>query len=100
MEEQLTMFKMPEKGKTDPTKRRWENAFQKWSDEHGMQDTESWGSCGYGSMCDWCKDNSYGRPCVRALNAMCREKGGVIDYEKTDFEKIWNEGVNKWRIQI
>lgn len=73
-------------------KRNWENAFQKWSDEHGMQEDciESWGACGYGSMCDWCTDNSYGRPCVRALNAMCREKGIVIDYSDRDFEKIWN----------
>lgn len=92
MEEQLTMFKMPEKGETDLTKRRWGNAFQKWSDEHGMQEmcTESWGACGYGSMCDWCKDNSYGRPCVRALNAMCREKGIMINYKEKDFEKIWS----------
>lgn len=30
------------------------------------------GACGYGSMCDWCSDNSYGRPCVRALNEYLR----------------------------
>ena len=71
-------------------KRRWENAFQKWSDEHGMVDgTEDYGSCGYGSMCDWCKDNSYGRPCVRALNAMLRENGKKVDYDDTDFVKVW-----------
>lgn len=72
-------------------KRNWENAFQKWSDNHGMQEdcVESWGACGYGSMCDWCEDNSYGRPCVRALNAMCREKGMTIDYDNTDFESVW-----------
>lgn len=71
-------------------KRNWENAFQKWSDENGMSNgTESYGSCGYGSMCDWCKDNSYGNPCVRALNAMCREKRIKIDYSNHDFEKIW-----------
>ena len=65
-------------------KRKWENAFQKWSDNNGMSDgAESWGACGYGSMCDYCKDNSYGRPCVRALNAMLRETGKHIDY--TDF---------------
>ena len=74
--------------------RKWENAFQKWSDEHGMGDgTESWGACGYGVMCDWCEDNSYGRPCVRALNAMCREKGIEINYDdiddNTDFSKVW-----------
>lgn len=73
-------------------KRNWENAFQKWSNEHGMQEDciESWGACGYGSMCDWCEDNSYGRPCVRALNAMCREKHIKIDYSDRDFAKIWD----------
>ena len=73
-------------------KRNWENAFQKWSNKHGMQGmcVESWGACGYGSMCDWCEDNSYGRPCVRALNAMCREKNIRIDYSGTDFAKIWD----------
>lgn len=71
-------------------KRRWENSFQKWSDEHGMEDgTEDYGACGFGSMCDWCEDNSYGRPCVRALNAMLREKGKTIDYDDTDFVKVW-----------
>lgn len=92
MMEQLTMFEMPKGERADLKKRRWENAFQKWSDEHGMQEDciESWGACGYGSMCDWCEDNSYGRPCVRALNAMCREKGLLIDYSNRDFEKVWN----------
>lgn len=47
------------------------------------------GCCGYGAMCDWCEDNSYGRPCVRALNAMCREKRIRIDYSDYDFRKVW-----------
>lgn len=72
-------------------KRNWENAFQKWSDEHGMNqdNTEDWGCCGYGSMCEWCEDNSYGRPCVRALNAMLRERHLKISYSDRDFKKIW-----------
>lgn len=71
-------------------KRKWENAFQKWSDEHGMHDGEtSYGACGYGVMCDYCEDNSYGRPCVRALNKMCREKNLLIDYNNRDFRKVW-----------
>ena len=72
-------------------KRNWENAFQKWSDKHGMNtdNTEDYGCCGYGSMCDWCEDNSYGRPCVRALNKMCREKGIYLNYESRDFVKVW-----------
>ncbi len=72
-------------------KRNWENAFQKWSDYMGLGNgsTEDYGCCGYGSMCDWCEDNSYGRPCVRALNAMLREKGKKVDYDDTDFVKVW-----------
>lgn len=87
LERQFEMFQAYAK-----KKRNWENAFQKWSDEHGMQEdcTESWGACGYGSMCDWCEDNSYGRPCVRALNAMLREKGISLNYERKNFEEVWN----------
>lgn len=72
-------------------RRRWEYAFQKWSDKHGIEsdNTEDYGCCGYGSMCDWCTDNSYGKPCVRALNAMCREKKIKIDYSDFNFERIW-----------
>lgn len=76
----------------DKRKRKWENAFQKWSDKHGIEadeNIESYGCCGYGSMCDWCKDNSYGKPCVRALNAMCREKKIQLDYSDYDFKKVW-----------
>ena len=72
-------------------KRSWEYAFQKWSDKNGIEsdNTEDYGCCGYGSMCDWCTDNSYGRPCVRALNAMCREKRIKIDYTDRDFKSVW-----------
>lgn len=74
------------------TKRNWENAFQRWSDAQHDDGTTSTGACGYGSMCDYCRDNSYGRPCVRALNEMCREKGLRIDYSNRDFEKVWYTG--------
>ena len=57
----------------DNIKRNWENGFQKWSDKQLQNAGESLGKCGYGSMCDYCEDNTYGRPCVRALNLMCRE---------------------------
>lgn len=92
MKGQTTMFSIPEAENTYKVKRNWENGFQKWSDKHGMDanNTESWGACGYGVMCDWCEDNSYGRPCVRALNAMCRERGLLIDYSNKDYEKVWN----------
>lgn len=96
MNEQITMISIPKNERTDLIKRNWENAFQKWSDKHGMgaDNTESYGCCGYGAMCEWCDDNSYGRPCVRALNAMCREKGLLINYSIKDFEKVWNYGHN------
>lgn len=73
-------------------KRSWENGFQKWSNYmvQGEGSVNGYGCCGYGSMCDWCEDNSYGRPCVRALNAMCREKHITINYEDRDYARIWN----------
>lgn len=66
-------------------KRRWERGFQKWSDEQAAEGYTHYGSCGFGAICDYCKDNSYGRPCVRALNEMLREKRRSIDYDKTPF---------------
>ena len=96
MSEQLTLLERAVQSdnlrkKKQSAKRRWEYAFQKWSNDHGIEsdNTKDYGCCGYGSMCDWCKDNSYGNPCVRALNAMCREKRIKIDYSRRDFEKIW-----------
>ena len=74
----------------DKAKRNWENAFQRWSNEQFHEGPVSYGACGYGSMCDYCDDNSYGRPCVRALNAMCRDKLIHINYNERDFEEIWN----------
>lgn len=70
-------------------KRRWENAFQKWSDKEHEDGLNPEGCCGYGSMCDYCDDNSYGRPCVRALNAMLRDKKMKLDYTDYDFKKVW-----------
>lgn len=92
MSEQIALFNIKEKQDAEKKqKRRWENGFQKWSDNQGMDDdnTEDYGACGYGSMCDYCEDNSYGRPCVRALNAMLRETGESIDYENMSFEDVW-----------
>lgn len=70
-------------------KRRWEYAFQKWCDEQAQDKRTATGICGFGQICDWCTDNSYGRPCVRALNAMCCKKRIKIDYSKQNFEDIW-----------
>lgn len=76
----------------DSVKRNWENAFQKWSNKMATDDNnyESYGQCGFGVMCDYCKDNLYGRPCVRALNEWLRAKRKSIDYSEKDFKKIWD----------
>ena len=70
-------------------KRRYENAFQRWSNKSGIEGTDSYGCCGFSVLCEYCGDNSYGRQCVRALNARLRETGKSIDYNTQDFEKIW-----------
>lgn len=71
----------------DKDRRAWENAFQRWSDQKSQDGTSPLGCCGYGQICDYCTDNDKGRPCVRALNAMCREKRIEIDYSNMDFER-------------
>ena len=79
--------------KQDPQKRAWENAFQKWSNSVLFDERNHYGACGYGVICDFCKDNSYGRPCVRALNAMCRERFIGINYNDKSteyYEKLFD----------
>ena len=79
---------IPKKRKPpDKAKRAWENAFQRWSNKVSQEGNTPLGCCGYGSICDYCKDNHIGRPCVRALNAKAREKRIEIDYNDRDFEK-------------
>ena len=88
--EQLSFIPIPGKEKGHGNKkRRWENAFQRWSNKQLQDGHNSYGCCGYGSMCDFCVDNTYGRPCVRALNAMCRDKRLSINYDDIDFETVW-----------
>lgn len=91
MSEQLTFLpKEVQKSKNEKLlKKRWENGFQKWSNKAFGEEDNTLGVCGYGSMCDYCEDNSYGRPCVRALNAMLRETGERVDYENASFEDVW-----------
>ena len=91
MENQIRFFPHEPKPE-DKAKRSWENAFQRWSNQAGFKDiiTEPYGVCGYSSICDYCDDNSYGRPCVRALNAMCRDKKIQINYNERNFEEIWD----------
>ena len=95
MDDQMQLFDTSEKQSSNNTgkaKRKWENGFQRWSNRHSADGDSSFGCCGFGSMCDYCDDNSYGRPCVRALNAMIREKRLKIDYEKTGYVEAW-EGI-------
>lgn len=79
-----------EKRITNKEKLNWENRFQNWSNKQFHEGRVEYGACGYGSMCDYCEDNSYGRPCVRALNEMLRENNIVLDYKKITFEEVWD----------
>lgn len=91
--EQLKMLevnmRIAQKDDFKKRKRKWEDGFQKWSDGQVEDGSSPLGKCGYGSMCDYCEDNTYGRPCVRALNKMLRETGERVDYEKASFEDVW-----------
>ena len=78
------------KPKIDKQKRNWEDGFQRWSNKQFQDGASGYGACGYGFMCDYCEDNSRGRPCVRALNEICRIKHIKIDYSKKNYEDIWN----------
>ena len=91
--EQFTIFGETETPRPKPTnkaKRNWENGFQRWSDKQAEDGTTHFGICGYGAMCDYCEDNSYGRPCVRALNEMRRIKRLTIDYNNKNYEEVWD----------
>ena len=91
MADQIVMAGMPEPDRSaKKQKRNWENAFQNWCNRHGNDEHDSLGICGFGAICDWCADNCYGRPCVRALNAMLRDLSVALDYTDRDFERIWN----------
>lgn len=98
MADQMQLYDTSEKQSSNNTgkvKRKWENGFQRWSNRQFADNGSSgspFGCCGFGSMCDYCEDNTYGRPCVRSLNAMIREKRLKIDYEKTGYEEVW-EGI-------
>jgi hypothetical protein len=91
-----TESKPQKSDKSDKVKRNWENRFQRWCNRESQDEVTSMGICGFGEMCDYCKDNSYGRPCVRALNEMLRERNLTIDYERADFYSVWFGGY--WRI--
>ena len=92
MAEQFELYPVEaaEPKKADNLRRRWENGFQRWSDKEAQDGTYSFGACGYGCMCNYCEDNTFGRPCVRALNAMCRDSRITIDYKNITYEQAWN----------
>jgi hypothetical protein len=89
MSNQIRFFPA-EPAPTNKERRNWENAFQKWSNEQFHEGRVAYGACGYSSICNYCEDMSYGRPCVRALNAMCKDKNITIDYSNRNFEEVWN----------
>lgn len=99
MDDQFELFPTLPNPKTeaDKLKRRWENGFQKWCNTMSQsKEDQPIGCCGCGAPCDYCTDNHIGRPCVRALNELCRTKRITIDYTKTSYEDAWwgrfNEG--------
>lgn len=96
MDKQITIDGLPPKDSKitadKNARRRWEKGFQRWSDKKAQDGSTPLGKCGYGSMCDYCTDNCYGSPCVRALNAMCKERKIAIDYTKKNYTEIWNNG--------
>lgn len=84
------MFGLQEKQKEEKRKKRnWENRFQTWCNKESRDGSTSFGKCGYGVFCDYCSENSYGRPCVRALNELIKDTGVRVDYETADFCDIW-----------
>lgn len=73
----------------DKKRRNWENRFQRWSNNEALDGLTSLGKCGYGYICDYCNDNSYGRPCVRALNSLLKEKQISLNYDSACFDDVW-----------
>ena len=74
----------------DKKKRRWENAFQRWSNKVSIEGNTHYGACGYGVICDYCKDSHIGRPCVRAFNEYCRTKRKTPNYDELTFEQAFD----------
>ena len=96
MNGQLEFFKIKPSAE-NKLKRKWENAFQKWSNEKSQDGTTPLGKCGYGLICDYCTETYKGRPCVRALNETLRETVGKIDYSKINeeyFEDVFQGVIN------
>lgn len=71
-------------------KRRWEDGFQRWSDQQSLSGLTHYGACGYGAICNYCDGDPKGRACVRALNEMLRKKRLTIDYKSTTYENAFD----------
>jgi len=79
-----------ERRKKENIKRRWENGYQKWCNKMSQsKEDKPLGCCCCGAACGYCIDNHIGRPCVRALNELCRMNNLKIDYTKTSYEDAW-----------
>lgn len=74
----------------DKKRHNWQARFQRWCNNESQDELTSVGICGYSDLCDYCKDNTFGKPCVRALNALLKEKNITIDYNNADFNDVWN----------
>lgn len=68
-------------------KEKWQRAFQAYSDKMAQVSTTASGKCGYMNFCDYCEDNSYGRPCVRAFGEWACENNIEVDYTDFDFTR-------------
>lgn len=68
-------------------KEKWQRAFQAYSDKMSQDGTTPSGKCGYMEFCDYCTDNSYGRPCVRAFGEWARANKITVDYDDYDFTR-------------
>jgi hypothetical protein len=71
------------------SKRNFEQRFQAWCDKMLQLSSVPEGKCGWGMVCDWCEGADLGRPCIKALNNMLKEKLLQIDYEKATPREVW-----------
>lgn len=92
--EQYTELPKKKRKPQDKEKRSWENAFQRWSDKAAQDETDGYGICTWGLICNYCTDNHIGRPCVRALNYLLRKNHLSVDYSDRSEEcfKKWFDG--------
>lgn len=81
--------------KRDKAREKWNRGFQKWSDKMVQIEAIPDGKCGCGYICDYCDDNSKGRPCVRAVNNMLIAQQRHLNYESLSYEEVFFNGGKK-----